>query len=110
MVELDRGGTEERPADADELSTVLGKFSDARCILECAVRSLESWHGGETAVEDETVCLRHGLELLRAVYNHLDLCIGRLHRGHQPIQTGRGLRDQSRGRHIEHRSKSKQGL
>ena len=84
MVDSDRGGTEEKPADADELFTVLGKFSDARCILECAVRSLESWHGGENGAEDEAVCLRHGLELLRAIYNDLDLCIGRLRQASPP--------------------------
>jgi hypothetical protein len=59
--------------DANDL---LGRFSDARCFLECAVCSLnereDACHPGR-----ELVCLRHGLELLRGVYNELDLRIGR---------------------------------
>lgn len=63
-----------------ELIEALGRFSDARCVLECAVRSLEAWHGPDSRADDEAVCLRHGLELLRLAYNDIDLSIGRLGR------------------------------
>jgi hypothetical protein len=50
---------------------ILGRFSDARCLLECALRSLNARDDSDAGVE--VVCLRHGLELLRAVYNDLDI-------------------------------------
>lgn len=52
---------------------ILGRFSDARCLLECALRSLDARDNGDAGVE--VVCLRHGLELLRAVYNDLDIAL-----------------------------------
>lgn len=52
---------------------ILGRFSDARCLLECALRSLDARDDGDAGVE--VVCLRHGLELLRAVYNDLDIAL-----------------------------------
>lgn len=59
----------------EELDALLGRFSDARSILECAVRSLEEWHDPSTGIGDELICLRHGLTLLGAVYNDFDLAI-----------------------------------
>ena len=58
-----------------ELVAILGRFSDARCVLECAVRSLEAWHGAESGAHDEAVCLRHGLELIARIYNQVDSLI-----------------------------------
>lgn len=57
------------PESGDEL---LGRFSDARCFLQCATTALiaRDEHG---FYSPELVCLRHGLELLRGVYNDLDL-------------------------------------
>jgi hypothetical protein len=60
------------------LDDLLGRFSDARCVLECAVRSPEEWHDPATAVGDEAVCLRHGLDLIGTVYDEPDLAIGAL--------------------------------
>lgn len=69
-----------------ELRGILGRFSDARCVLECAVRSLEQWQNLDDAeaAEDrrscdpEIVCLRHALGLLAAVYDELDSALGKL--------------------------------
>ena len=69
--------------EAAELRAILGRFTDARCVLECAVRSLEQWqnlHDDEAdrrACDPEIVCLRHALKLLADVYDELDLAIGR---------------------------------
>lgn len=52
---------------------VLGRFSDARCLLECALRSLSARDDCNAGVE--IVCLRHGLELLRTVYNDFDIAL-----------------------------------
>jgi hypothetical protein len=68
------------------LRDILGSFNDARCVLECAVRSLEQWQSLEDEPEDaarrscdpEIVCLRHAQRLLADVYDQLDGSIGRL--------------------------------
>ena len=62
-----------------ECEAILGRFGDARCVLECAVRSLEQ-RGEQQGLGpgEESVCLRHGLELLRAAYNALDLALLKL--------------------------------
>jgi hypothetical protein len=60
-----------RPASAD-VSVILDRFSDARCVLLCAVRSLEANHDEAC---DEAVCLRHGLDLLASIYDDLDLAV-----------------------------------
>ncbi|HEV8334181.1 MAG TPA: hypothetical protein VGQ22_22345, partial [Steroidobacteraceae bacterium] len=67
------------------LREILGRFNDARCVLECAVRSLEQWQSLDE-VEDEArrsydpeiVCLRHAQRLLANVYDELDSTIARL--------------------------------
>jgi hypothetical protein len=68
------------------LRGTLGSFNDARCVLECAVRSLEQWQSLDDEPEDdarrscdpEIVCLRHAQKLLADVYDQLDGSIGRL--------------------------------
>jgi hypothetical protein len=64
---------------------ILGRFNDARCVLECAVRSLEQWQSLDEAEDDarrscdpEIVCLRHAQKLLADVYDQLDSAIARL--------------------------------
>lgn len=62
---------------------IMGRFSDARCVLECAVRSLEQWRDLDDPDSDssrrtddaEVVCLRHALSLLADVYDELDTAI-----------------------------------
>ncbi|MBB6092245.1 hypothetical protein HNQ60_001091 [Povalibacter uvarum] len=53
------------------MEELLERFSDARCFLECAVHSLSARDAGSYA-GPEFVCLVHGLNLLRSVYNDLD--------------------------------------
>jgi hypothetical protein len=75
-------------ASADEVAAlreILGRFNDARCVLECAVRSLEQWQSLDEVEDDarrscdpEIVCLRHAQKLLANVYDELDSTIARL--------------------------------
>ena len=67
------------------LREILGRFNDARCVLECAVRSLEQWQSLEETEDDarrsydpEIVCLRHAQKLLAEVYDQVDSTISRL--------------------------------
>jgi hypothetical protein len=67
------------------LREILGRFNDARCVLECAVRSLEQWQSLDEAEDEarrsydpEIVCLRHAQKLLAHVYDELDSTIARL--------------------------------
>jgi hypothetical protein len=67
------------------LREILGRFNDARCVLECAVRSLEQWQSLDEAEEDarrshdpEIVCLRHAQKQLAEVYDQIDSAIARL--------------------------------
>lgn len=53
---------------AIDLSAILDDFTDARCVLECACRSLEN-----SDASDEAVCVRIGLRMLQATYDKLDL-------------------------------------
>ncbi|HEY7642413.1 MAG TPA: hypothetical protein VH814_21950 [Steroidobacteraceae bacterium] len=71
--------------DVAALREILGRFNDARCVLECAVRSLEQWQSLDEAEDDarrscdpEIVCLRHAQKLLADVYDQLDSAIARL--------------------------------
>ncbi len=64
---------------------ILGRFNDARCVLECAVRSLEQWQSLDETEDDarrscdpEIVCLRHAQKLLADVYDDFDRAIARL--------------------------------
>ena len=72
-------------ADVAALREILGRFNDARCVLECAVRSLEQWQSLDDAEDDarrscdpEIVCLRHAQKLLADVYDDLDRAIARV--------------------------------
>ena len=75
-------------ASANEVAAlreILGRFNDARCVLECAVRSLEQWQSLDEVEDDarrscdpEIVCLRHAQKLLANVYDELDSAIARL--------------------------------
>lgn len=72
-------------SDVTALREILGGFNDARCVLECAVRSLEQWQSLDDAEDDarrscdpEIVCLRHAQKLLADVYDQLDSAIARL--------------------------------
>ena len=67
------------------LREILGRFNDARCVLECAVRSLEQWQSLDETEDDarrahdpEIVCLRHAQKLLAEVYDQVDSTISRL--------------------------------
>lgn len=53
-----------------DLSDLLGQFSDARAVLECAYVVMEDGAPG-----NESICLKIGLEMLRTAYNDLDLAI-----------------------------------
>jgi hypothetical protein len=71
--------------DVAALREILGRFNDARCVLECAVRSLEQWQSLDEEEDDarrscdpEIVCLRHAQKLLAHVYDGLDSTIARL--------------------------------
>jgi hypothetical protein len=70
--------------DVAALREILGRFNDARCVLECAVRSLEQWQSldedddARRSCDPEIVCLRHAQKLLAAVYDELDSAIARL--------------------------------
>ena len=77
----------DEPASEDDVSTLrgtLGRFNDARCVLECAVRSLEQWQSldeeddARRSCDPEIVCLRHAQKLLADVYDELDSAIARL--------------------------------
>jgi hypothetical protein len=66
------------------LREILGRFNDARCVLECAVRSLEQWQSldeeddARRSCDPEIVCLRHAQKMLADVYDQLDSAIARL--------------------------------
>jgi len=61
------------PPDFDD---ILLRFSEARSFLDCAARLLDDWDpDADKGPGDEAVCLRHGLTLIRAVYNDLDTAI-----------------------------------
>jgi hypothetical protein len=71
--------------DVAALREILGRFNDARCVLECAVRSLEQWQSLDESEDEarrsydpEIVCLRHAQKLLANVYDELDSAIARL--------------------------------
>lgn len=70
--------------DVAALREILGRFNDARCVLECAVRSLEQWQSLDEeedvrrSCDPEIVCLRHAQRLLANVYDELDSAIARL--------------------------------
>ena len=70
--------------DVAALREILGRFNDARCVLECAVRSLEQWQSldeeedARRSCDPEIVCLRHAQRLLANVYDELDSTIARL--------------------------------
>jgi hypothetical protein len=71
--------------DLQTLRQILGRFNDARCVLECAVRSLEQWQSLDDAEDEscrscdpEIVCLRHAQRLLADVYDDLDTAIAQL--------------------------------
>ena len=72
-------------SEVTALREILGRFNDARCVLECAVRSLEQWQSMNEAEDDarrscdpEIVCLRHAQKLLADVYDDLDSAIARV--------------------------------
>jgi hypothetical protein len=50
------------------LRAILDRFSDAKCVLACAVQSIEQY---ETLVQQQ-VCLHHAVKLLDQVYDELD--------------------------------------
>jgi hypothetical protein len=70
--------------DVAVLREILGRFNDARCVFECAVRSLEQWQSldeeddARRSCDPEIVCLRHAQKLLADVYDQLDSAIARL--------------------------------
>ena len=77
----------DEPASGNDVSALrgtLGRFNDARCVLECAVRSLEQWQSldeeddARRSCDPEIVCLRHAQKLLADVYDELDSAIARL--------------------------------
>jgi hypothetical protein len=87
---MSRKPAEPRSTTEPDWRGILSRFSDARCVLECAVRSLEQWR--ELDEEEETtrrtddvevVCLRHAAELLAEVYDELDRALGTLARARQ---------------------------
>ena len=67
--------------DVAALREILGRFNDARCVFECAVRSLEQWQSLDEeddvrrSCDPEIVCLRHAQKLLADVYDDLDRAI-----------------------------------
>ncbi|HKR33826.1 MAG TPA: hypothetical protein VJT10_03255 [Steroidobacteraceae bacterium] len=71
-------------SDVAALREILGRFNDARCVLECAVRSLEQWQSldededARRSCDPEIVCLRHAQRLLANVYDELDSAIARV--------------------------------
>ena len=74
-----------RMSEVAALREILGRFNDARCVLECAVRSLEQWQSLDETEDDarrsyvpEIVCLRHAQKLLAEVYDQVDSTIARL--------------------------------
>ncbi|HEX7011841.1 MAG TPA: hypothetical protein VF161_03800 [Steroidobacteraceae bacterium] len=85
---MSRKPAEPRSSTEPDWRGILSRFSDARCILECAVRSLEQWRELDDDEEEtdrrtddvEVVCLRHAAKLLAEVYDELDRAIGTLAR------------------------------
>lgn len=85
---MSRKQSEFRSSPEPDWPGILSRFSDTRCILECAVRSLEQWRELDDEEEDtvrrtddvEVVCLRHALKLLAEVYDELDRAISALSR------------------------------
>src|SRR5262245_66046732 len=74
-----------RISEVAALREILGRFNDARCVLECAVRSLEQWQRLDETEDDarrsydpEIVCLRHAQKLLAEVSDTVDRHILRL--------------------------------
>jgi hypothetical protein len=65
-------GTKNSAPTPGELGAILGRFSDARAVIETAVQVME---GGD--YPPEVVTARHGLKLLGAVYDELDRAIMR---------------------------------
>lgn len=63
-----------------DLYEILARFSDARSILECGVRLIENQNDTGPGLGDESVCLRHGLDLMIAAYRELDMAMAALHR------------------------------
>ena len=78
----------DEPSSGSEVAAlreILGRFNDARCVLECAVRSLEQWQSLDETEDDarrshdpEIVCLRHAQKQLAEVYDQIDSTIARL--------------------------------
>jgi hypothetical protein len=58
-----------------DLYEILARFSDARSFLECGVRLVEERGESGPGLGDESVCLRHGLDLFVAAYKELDSVI-----------------------------------
>ena len=82
---LKQPGESSAAIDVPALRGVLGRFNDARCVLECAVRSLEQWQSldetedeSRRSCDPEIVCLRHAQRLLADVYDDLDTAIARV--------------------------------
>ncbi|HEY6644132.1 hypothetical protein [Povalibacter sp.] len=61
-----------RESDPENGAELLGRFSDARDFLQCALTSLTARDEG-CFYSPEVTCLQHGLELLRKAHNDLDL-------------------------------------
>jgi hypothetical protein len=75
MAKRNRNARRARAFRYVDFEGILGRFSDARCVLESAVRSLEESHDPSSGVHDEAVCLRHGVRLIDSVYSELDVAI-----------------------------------
>jgi hypothetical protein len=55
-------------------SDVLGRFSDARCLLDCAFKALDQRQDASRPGA-EIVCMQYALEMLRDVYTELDFLL-----------------------------------
>jgi hypothetical protein len=75
MAKRNRNAPRARAFRYVDFEGILGRFSDARCVLESAVRSLEESHDPSSGVHDEAGCLRHGVGLMDSVYSKLDVAI-----------------------------------
>jgi hypothetical protein len=64
-----------RVSRSDDLYEILAQFSAARSFLEVAYTVLD-----DTQASDATVCMEHGLSLLKAAYRELDRAIPALQR------------------------------
>lgn len=64
-------------------SDVLGRFSDARCLLNCAFKALDQRQDASRPGE-EIVCMEYALEMLREVYTELDLLLASHYVGAKP--------------------------